>query len=87
MVEQDVTVADLILDFVEALKTKSPYIEKSRKYNKLLRYLGPLELEGLREAWAYYETPRADVYPYVFDDTINYLVERYKKVKVYQQLY
>lgn len=83
MNENIVTVADLILDFINTIKTNSPYIEKTRKYNRLLRYLGPLELEGLREAWAYYETPRSDVYPYVFDDTVNFLVERYKNVKVY----
>ena len=73
---EKVLVTDLIMEFDASIKRQDPYIEVSRKYNQLARFLGPVELEGLREAWGYFETPDAAVFPYAFDDTINFLLKQ-----------
>lgn len=77
-----VLLTDLISDFIVSVKRNDPYIIKSRKFNLLSRFLGPVELGGLREAWGYFENPSSNVFPYAFDDTINFLLTRYDGVEV-----
>jgi hypothetical protein len=72
----------LIEEFVTAIKTNESYLEKSRKFNRLTKHLGSVEAQGLREAWAYFETKESLTFPYAFDDTINYLISKYKKISI-----
>jgi hypothetical protein len=73
---------DLITDLIESIKNNDDYMTKSRKFNELARYIGPVELNGLREAWGYFEAPSSMVYSYAFDDTFDYLLQKYKGIQI-----
>lgn len=79
---EQVQLTSLIYDFIDSVKRGDTHLIKSRKFNLLTKFLGPMDLEGLREAWAYYDSPSTDVFPYAFDDTIRFLVKQYEGVKV-----
>ena len=60
-------------------KVKRKYIYK---FNRLSQYMGPQDLHGLREAWAYFETPESHAHPQLFDETINFMRQLVKGKKV-----
>ena len=78
-----VLLSDLIEEFHAAIKTRQPHLEISRKFTVLSRFLGPIELSGLREAQAYFETDEARYSPEAFDATFDFLVKRFAKVQVF----
>ncbi len=83
MAQREVLLTDLIDDFVGMVERREPYLAISRKFNCLGRVLGPFEMQGLREAWAYHDAPNTDALPWAFGDTIDFLHKQCKGVKVY----
>lgn len=78
-----VLLTSLIDDFIQSVKDHDDYAVTSAKFTKLSKFMGPSEMHGLREAWAFSEGNDQAVLPWALDDTVNFLRERFKNVKVF----
>jgi len=78
-----VLLTSLIDDFVQSVKNHDEYAVTSAKFTKLSKFMGSSEMHGLREAWAYAEGNDQTVTPWALDDTVSFLRERFKNVKVF----
>ena len=78
-----VLLTDLIDEFFDSIENGQPRLVISRNFNRLTPFLSPIELQGMRELWGHFDNPNQAIYPNVFKDTVDFLHQRYKNIKVF----